>query len=82
MNKYSYKFNLKILRRKFVNKKVFIVGAKRSPIGAFLGTLKDVHPAEIETQVLTRLLEETKLPKSEKKNLKKKFSQNLSLVFH
>ena len=48
-----------------MKQKVFIIGAKRSPIGAFLGTLKDVHPSEIGTQVLTKLLEETKIPKEE-----------------
>ncbi|HPJ23344.1 MAG TPA: acetyl-CoA C-acetyltransferase [Bacillota bacterium] len=46
-----------------MKQKVFIVGAKRSPIGAFLGTLKDVHPSDIGTQVLTKLLEETNVPK-------------------
>ena len=48
-----------------MKQKVFIIGAKRSPIGAFLGTVKDVHPSEIGTQVLTKLLEETKIPKEE-----------------
>ncbi len=48
-----------------MKQKVFIVGAKRSPIGAFLGTLKDVHPAEMGKQVLSKLLEETKVPKEE-----------------
>jgi acetyl-CoA C-acetyltransferase len=48
-----------------VNKKVYIVGAKRSPIGSFLGALKDVHPAEVGSQVLTKLLEETNIPKEE-----------------
>ena len=48
-----------------MKQKVFIIGAKRSPIGAFLGTLKDVHPSEMGTQVLTKLLEETKIPKEE-----------------
>ena len=48
-----------------MKKKVFIVGAKRSPIGAFLGTLKDVHPKDMGVQVLTKLLEETKVPKEE-----------------
>ncbi|XFA99753.1 acetyl-CoA C-acetyltransferase [Candidatus Izemoplasma sp. B36] len=48
-----------------MKKKVFIVGAKRSPIGAFLGTLKNVHPKEMGVQVLTKLLEETKVPKDE-----------------
>lgn len=45
--------------------KVYIVGAKRSPIGSFLGTLKDVHPSDLGAQVLTALLEETKVPKEE-----------------
>jgi len=45
-----------------MKKKVFIVGAKRSPIGAFLGSLKDVHPREMGSQVLKSLLEETKVP--------------------
>ncbi len=45
-----------------MSKKVFIVGAKRSPIGSFLGTLKDVHPADMGSQVLKALLEETKVP--------------------
>ncbi|MFA5067864.1 MAG: acetyl-CoA C-acetyltransferase [Candidatus Izemoplasmatales bacterium] len=42
--------------------KVFLVGAKRSPIGAFLGTLKDVHPAVLGSMVLKQLLAETKVP--------------------
>ncbi|MGE4571532.1 MAG: acetyl-CoA C-acetyltransferase [Candidatus Izemoplasmatales bacterium] len=45
-----------------MKKKVFIVGAKRSPIGAFLGSLKDVHPREMGAQVLKELLDETKVP--------------------
>ena len=45
-----------------MNKKVFIVGAKRSPIGSFMGSLKDVHPQELGTQVLKALLAETKVP--------------------
>jgi len=45
-----------------MKKKVYIVGAKRSPIGSFLGTLKDVHPREMGAQVLKQLLEETKVP--------------------
>ena len=48
-----------------MKQKVFIVGAKRSPIGAFLGALKDVHPSEVGSQVLTKLLEEIKVPKEE-----------------
>ena len=46
-----------------MSKKVYIVGAKRSPIGSFLGTLKDVHPSELGTQVLKALLAETNVPK-------------------
>ncbi len=45
-----------------MNKKIYIVGAKRSPIGSFLGTLKDVHPQDMGSQVLKALLEETKVP--------------------
>jgi len=46
-----------------MKKKVYIVGAKRSAIGSFLGTLKDVHPRDMGAQVLSQLLEETKVPK-------------------
>ncbi|HPQ62506.1 MAG TPA: acetyl-CoA C-acyltransferase, partial [Bacillota bacterium] len=42
--------------------KVFLVGAKRSPIGKYLGSLKDVHPVELGRKVLTELLEKTKVP--------------------
>ncbi|PKK94813.1 MAG: acetyl-CoA C-acyltransferase [Tenericutes bacterium HGW-Tenericutes-5] len=45
-----------------MSKKIYIVGAKRSPIGSFLGTLKDVHPQDMGSQVLKALLEETKVP--------------------
>ncbi|MDD3712978.1 MAG: acetyl-CoA C-acetyltransferase [Candidatus Izemoplasmatales bacterium] len=45
-----------------MSRKVFIVGAKRSPIGSFLGALKDVHPQDMGSQVLKALLEETKVP--------------------
>ncbi len=45
-----------------MEKRVFIVGAKRSPIGAFLGSLKDVHPSDLGAQVLKRLLAETNVP--------------------
>ena len=39
--------------------KVFIVGAKRSAIGSFMGTLAPVHPAQFGAQVLKALLKET-----------------------
>ncbi|MBN2696905.1 MAG: acetyl-CoA C-acetyltransferase [Bacilli bacterium] len=45
-----------------MKERVFIVGAKRSPIGSFMGTLKDVHAADLGSQVLRKLLEETKVP--------------------
>jgi len=45
-----------------MKQKVFIVGAKRSPIGQFLGTLKDVHPSDLGATVLKQLLAETKIP--------------------
>jgi acetyl-CoA C-acetyltransferase len=58
-----FMFDIKYIRRIFiVKKRVFIVGAKRSPIGSFLGALKDVHPADMGSQVLKALLEETKVP--------------------
>lgn len=37
--------------------KVYIVGAKRSPIGTFLGALKDIPLAEFSAQVLKKTLE-------------------------
>jgi len=45
-----------------MSQKVFIVGAKRSPIGSFLGSLKEVHPVELGTQVLKRLLADSLVP--------------------
>lgn len=45
-----------------MSNKVFIVGAKRSPIGSFLGTLKDLHPAELGAHVLKQLLNDSKVP--------------------
>jgi acetyl-CoA C-acetyltransferase len=45
-----------------MEEKIYIVGAKRSPIGSFLGTLKDVHPVELGTQVLTKLLSISHIP--------------------
>jgi acetyl-CoA C-acetyltransferase len=41
--------------------KVYVVGAKRSAIGSFMGTLSPVHPADFGSQVLKALLEETKV---------------------
>jgi acetyl-CoA C-acetyltransferase len=41
--------------------KVYIVGAKRSAIGSFLGTLSPLHPAEFGSQVLKAVLKETQI---------------------
>jgi len=41
--------------------KVYIVGAKRSPIGSFLGTLKNEHPAQVGGHVLKTIIEEEKI---------------------
>jgi len=40
-------------------KKVYIVSAKRTAIGNFLGTLKDVHPAKMGAAVVAEVLRET-----------------------
>ena len=45
-----------------MSKRVFVVGAKRSPIGQFLGTLKDVHPSDLGSQVLKPMLNELNVP--------------------
>jgi len=65
MNKNSCNKDQKNLGRIKVKEKVFIVGAKRSPIGSFLGALKSVHPKDMGVQVLSKLLEDVKIPKSE-----------------
>ena len=43
-------------------KKVYVVGAKRSAIGSFMGTLNGVHPSDFGSQVLKQLLDESKVP--------------------
>jgi acetyl-CoA C-acetyltransferase len=45
-------------------RKVYVVGAKRSAIGSFMGTLSNVHPSDFGSQVLRALLEETKVDPS------------------
>lgn len=45
--------------------KVFIVGGKRSPIGSFLGTLKNEHPAQVGAQVLKQLIVDTGIETSD-----------------
>jgi len=42
--------------------KVFIVSAKRTAIGSFLGSLSTVHPAELGSTVVQAIIEETKIP--------------------
>lgn len=44
---------------------VVILGAKRTAIGRFLGTVKDVHPSELGANVLINLLETTSVNKDE-----------------
>lgn len=41
--------------------KVYIVSAKRSAIGSFLGTLSQISPAEFGSQVLKQMIEESKI---------------------
>ena len=45
--------------------KVYIVSAKRTPIGSFLGSLSTVHPAELGVTVVKAILEETNIPKED-----------------
>lgn len=45
-------------------KKVYIVGAKRSAIGSFLGSLSQIHASEFGAQVLKELINETKIDPS------------------
>lgn len=44
--------------------RVFIVAAKRTAIGSYLGTIKDVHPADLGAILVKNILEETKLDKT------------------
>jgi len=46
-------------------KKVYVIGAKRSPIGSFMGSLSQMHPALFASQVLKKLLEDAKVDPSE-----------------
>lgn len=45
-------------------KRTFIVAAKRTPIGAFLGGLSSLHPAVFGAKVVEQLLNDTKIPAS------------------
>lgn len=42
--------------------KVYIVSAKRTAIGSFLGSLSTVHPSDFGSEVVKNILEETKVP--------------------
>lgn len=42
-------------------KKVYIVSAKRTAIGSFLGSLKNITPAELGGKVIKTIIEETKV---------------------
>lgn len=44
-------------------KKVYIVSAKRTAIGRFMGSLSDLHPAEYGSEVVKRILESSNVPK-------------------
>lgn len=41
--------------------KVYIVAAKRTAIGSFLGSLKDTHPADMAGEIIKNIMEETKV---------------------
>lgn len=41
--------------------KVYVVAAKRTPIGSFLGSLASLKPADIGAQVVKNIVEETKI---------------------
>ncbi|MCL2364793.1 MAG: acetyl-CoA C-acetyltransferase [Defluviitaleaceae bacterium] len=43
-------------------RKVYIAAAKRTAIGSFLGSLKDVHPAQLGAAVVKAVLTENNLP--------------------
>ncbi|MBS3990746.1 MAG: acetyl-CoA C-acetyltransferase [Erysipelothrix sp.] len=47
-----------------MTKRVFIASAKRTPIGSFLGTLKDVSASELGAVVIKAVLEDTKIDPS------------------
>jgi len=47
-----------------MNKRVFIASAKRTPIGSFLGSLKDMSASEMGAHVIAAILEETKIDPS------------------
>lgn len=46
-------------------KKVFVVAAKRTAVGSFLGSLKNVHPADLGAVFVKGVLESAKLKGTE-----------------
>ncbi len=44
---------------------VYIVGAKRTAIGSYLGSLKDMHPADLGAKLIKNIIEETKINPSD-----------------
>ena len=46
-------------------RKVYVVEAKRSPIGSFMGSLSTIHPAEISAQVIASMMEKIQLDAKE-----------------
>ncbi|MDD4213127.1 MAG: acetyl-CoA C-acyltransferase, partial [Bacilli bacterium] len=42
-------------------KKVYVIGARRSAIGSFMGTLSTLHPADFGSQVLKALIKEANI---------------------
>ncbi len=44
-----------------MNRKVYIVGGRRSPIGKFLGSLSTVLPGDLGAQVVRQVLQDTKV---------------------
>lgn len=45
--------------------KVYIVSAKRTAVGSFLGSLSTLHPASYGSEVVKKMIEETKVPVNE-----------------
>lgn len=45
-----------------MKKEVYLVGGVRTPIGAFLGSLKDVHVSELGATVIKGVLDKTSVP--------------------
>ena len=43
--------------------KVYVLQAKRTAVGSFLGSLSTIHPADFAAEVVKNILEETQVPK-------------------